>query len=107
MAADRLPPDTPAGQPALARAELQRRLCAGEPCRAEDFLTSFPALASSDELAVELIWSESVIRERLGQHPDSEEWYARFPRWSESLRRRLRSDPGAQARTPLSGQATV
>jgi serine/threonine-protein kinase len=73
----------------LARAELDRRLRAGEPCRAEEFLANSPALASDPQRAVELIYAEFVIRAELGEHPSAEEWYARFPGWRVGLQSRF------------------
>ena len=70
-----------------ACAELVRRLQAGQPCHAEDFLTTLPASASGDESVLELIYTEYVVREGLGQKPDPAEWYARFPQWRERLER--------------------
>jgi hypothetical protein len=68
-----------------ACAELDRRLRAREPCRAERFLAVTPLLASREDWAVELIYTEFVAREELGQRPTPEEYYARFPRWKERL----------------------
>ncbi|HMF11042.1 MAG TPA: hypothetical protein VKE94_02015, partial [Gemmataceae bacterium] len=57
-----------------ARAEMLRRLRAGEACRSEDMLTRFPALASDARLAVELVHSEFLFRSQFGQTPDPAEW---------------------------------
>jgi serine/threonine protein kinase len=72
-----------------ACAELDRSLRAGELCRAERFFAAYPLLASEDEHAVELIYTEFVTREELGQRPTPEEFYARFPRWQRRLRRQF------------------
>ncbi|HMF14098.1 MAG TPA: serine/threonine-protein kinase, partial [Gemmataceae bacterium] len=77
-----------------ARAEMLRRLRAGEACRSEDMLTRFPGLASDARLAVELVHSEFLFRSQFGQTPDPAEWYARFPAWQQALAERL------QAHTP-------
>ena len=69
-----------------ACAELDRELRAGRDCRAEHFLTCFPGLAASHELALELIYTEFVAREELGQQPQAEEYYQRFPQWQDTLR---------------------
>jgi eukaryotic-like serine/threonine-protein kinase len=63
-----------------ACAELERRLGGVQPCTAEDLFAAFPALASDSESALELIYTEFVARERLGQRPDPTDWYVRFPR---------------------------
>jgi serine/threonine-protein kinase len=72
-----------------ACAELDRCLRAGQLCRAERFFAQVPLLASHDDHAVELIYTEFVTREELGQRPTPEEFYARFPRWQRRLRRQF------------------
>jgi tRNA A-37 threonylcarbamoyl transferase component Bud32 len=92
MAAETLPADDPEQQLQRARAELRRRLLAGEPCRAEDLLGTFPALASDERLALDLIATEIAVRRTLGQGPDPEELLARFPQWQEALRRQFQAE---------------
>jgi hypothetical protein len=72
-----------------ACAELDRRLRAGEACRAERFLAQTPLLASQEDWAVELVYTEFVAREELGHRPTPEEYYARFPRWKGRLSRQF------------------
>lgn len=55
--------------------ELERRASAGEPVRAEDYLT--PDLDPED--AVELVYAEFVCLHHLGRSPDPNEYLARFP----------------------------
>jgi WD40 repeat protein len=64
---------------------LERRLRAGEPCRAEDLFAAFPALAADPDAALELIYTEFVVREELGQRPLLAEWPDRFPQWGADL----------------------
>jgi WD40 repeat protein len=73
-----------------ARAELERRLRAGEPCPAEALLAAHPALAADAEAALELVYAEFALREELGQQPTPEEWFARFPAWRDRLERLFR-----------------
>jgi tetratricopeptide (TPR) repeat protein len=68
-----------------ACAELERRLRAGEACQAEDILAAFPAIANHVNSALELIYTEFVIRQELGQRPSLEEYYQRFPQWQTDL----------------------
>jgi hypothetical protein len=68
-----------------ACAELERRLADGEPRAAEDLFAAFPALASDAEAALELIYTEFVARERLGQRPEPADYYARFPQRRRDL----------------------
>ena len=71
------------GRLQLACQELSRRLRAGEECRAEDFLAA--DTPHDDESILELLYTEFVVREELGQTPDPEEWYRRFPQWHLDL----------------------
>jgi serine/threonine-protein kinase len=70
-----------------ACAELSRRLRSGEDCRAESFLQAHPSLASNPEHAFELIYTEFLVRQELGQQPDPSDWLDRFPQWKEDLER--------------------
>ncbi len=72
-----------------ARAELGRRLRAGADGAAEALLAERPALAADAEAALELIYTEFVVREELGQRPDPDAFCQRFPPWREQLRRLL------------------
>src|SRR5438128_2818406 len=87
MPLDRLAADGPEKQLRQACAELDRRLRAGEPCTAEMLLAAYPALAANADLALELIYTEFVTREQLGQRPSPAEWCQRFPQWQDRLRR--------------------
>jgi eukaryotic-like serine/threonine-protein kinase len=81
------PPEGPARQQARqACAQLNRCLRAGEPCSAEELFVAFPAAALDADAALEVIYTEFVVREELGQRPAVADWYARFPQWSEHLR---------------------
>ena len=69
-----------------ACAELDRRLRAGESVRTEDVLVEFPELATRSECVLELVYTEFVTRDALGESSDVETWYARFPQWAGDLR---------------------
>src|SRR5262245_25758436 len=91
---------SPAEDPAMhaeqplrqARAELERRLRAGEERPAEAVLAANPALAADAEVALELIYAEFALREALGQQPDPAGWCSRFPQWRERLHRLFQVD---------------
>jgi serine/threonine-protein kinase len=85
--------------------ELCRLLSAGEACRSEDFLTALPTLAADAARAVELICTEFRVRFQLGQNPNPEEWYDRFPQWRQPLRGQLQVE--GLVPVDLSGEATV
>jgi tetratricopeptide (TPR) repeat protein len=68
-----------------ACAELEQRLRTGTPGRAEDFLAAHPALASDANAVLELIYTEFVLRNELGERTDPVDWFARFPQWRADL----------------------
>jgi serine/threonine protein kinase len=68
--------------------ELADRLRAGEHCCAEDFFPALPGMDSADA-ALELVYTEFVVRKGLGQRPSSAVWLARFPQWHDRLERML------------------
>src|SRR5262245_41884862 len=68
-----------------ACADLERRLSVGEACSAETVFASHPELTSDADAAVELIYTEFVTREHLGQQPAPAEFYSRFPQWRDEL----------------------
>jgi serine/threonine protein kinase/WD40 repeat protein len=72
-----------------ACADLVRRLRAGEPAAAEEYIASFPALADDTESAVELIYTEFAACEELGRPLDEPALLRRFPQWAAALRRQL------------------
>ncbi len=65
--------------------ELSDRLRAGQPCRSEDFLPQDAAIEAHREAVLELLYTEFVVRHELGQNPDSQEWFSRFPQWKTDL----------------------
>jgi WD40 repeat protein/serine/threonine protein kinase len=65
--------------------ELERRLRAGQPCSAESLLRRFPTLASHRNVALELIYTEFVVRKELGQSPTPRVWIDQFPQWRADL----------------------
>jgi Protein kinase domain len=72
-----------------SRAELCRRLQAGEDCSAQEYLDAYPSLAQCEEYAVELIVAEFKERRRLGQPVKPSLWLERYPRWRDRLEKEL------------------
>jgi serine/threonine protein kinase len=72
-----------------ACAELERRLRAGEACCAETLFAAYPLLTCQEDFALDLIYTEYITREELGQRLAPEEFYARFPHWKERLERQF------------------
>src|SRR4051794_1342926 len=69
--------------------ELDRRMRAGEPARAEEYLSSVPGLSTHISFALDLVYAEFVAREELGQRPNPEEWFSRFPQLRQDLQQLL------------------
>jgi serine/threonine-protein kinase len=74
---------------ALLRADQQRRWGAGERLPPEAYLGLLPWLAHDDEAALDLIYSEFLLRERLGEKPWPEVYLARFPQHAAALDQQL------------------
>ncbi|HXG10802.1 MAG TPA: serine/threonine-protein kinase, partial [Gemmataceae bacterium] len=72
-----------------ACAELERRLRNGEDCRAEEFFTTFPALAAHEDTALDLIYAEYLARAERARQTLAEELCRRFPRWQDALRQQF------------------
>jgi tetratricopeptide (TPR) repeat protein len=68
-----------------ATVELERRLRNGAPDGAERVLAAFPDLAARPETALEVIYTEFLIRQELGQFPTLSELQGRFPQWHRDL----------------------
>ncbi len=71
---------------AVLRADQRRRWRLGEAVLAEWYFDRFPGLVDDEELALDLIYSEFLLRESLGEVLDVEDYYARFPRFAKALR---------------------
>jgi serine/threonine protein kinase len=72
------------------RADQRAQWEAGRRVLAEVYLEEQPALRANDELAVDVIYSEVLLREELGEVVSAEEYLRRFPQYAEKLRRQLR-----------------
>lgn len=110
-------PVSAAGVSGLLReacADLVRRLRNGESAAAEQYFTTFPALADDPDAAVELIYSEFALLDELGRAPDEATFLTRFPRWQAKLRRQFdihrllngATEDEAQPTTGSAGAAT-
>src|SRR5262249_21938298 len=63
--------------------ERRRR---GERVPAESYLDAFPAVQDDPERALDVIFAEYLLRERLGEAPAREEYGGRFPQYAELLK---------------------
>ena len=70
-----------------ACAEMDKHLRAGEPFPTEQWVADDGPLSGEADLAVELIFTEYVTRESLGQTPNPDDYYRRFPPFADRLRR--------------------
>jgi tetratricopeptide (TPR) repeat protein len=68
-----------------ALADLERRVRCGESAAVEAVFESHGDLRDEADAALELIYTEFVLRQQLGQKPSPSDWYARFPRWRDDL----------------------
>ena len=74
MAGEKLATENVARQLSEASAQLSQKLRAGDQCATEDMLAEFPAITADNDSALELIYTEFVVREQLGQRPSAEDW---------------------------------
>ncbi len=71
------------------RDDQRRRWLAGDRHPAEACLEQRPTLAADAEAAIDLIYSEFLLREELGERPSAEEYLRRFPHLAAGLQRQL------------------
>ncbi|AMV29503.1 Serine/threonine-protein kinase PrkC [Gemmata sp. SH-PL17] len=100
----------------LVHVDLEFRLRAGEPARAEDYFSRFPALGRR-ELAVDLLVAEFALRNRHCPPAWPEEFWLRFPEMTGDLRARMPGDgrtgwftatrPVERAEGPLVGTPVI
>src|SRR5678815_3601359 len=69
----------------LVSLDQRERWRRGQRPAAEEYLRQFPQLLSDDELALDVIYSEFLLREELGQEPKAVEYQLRFPDFAETL----------------------
>ncbi len=85
--------------------ELERRLGNRENCRAEEFIDAWPELARDPDKALDLIYAEFLARSELGEAPDPEEYFRRFPQWREPLYHQFQIHSLLHAHLPGEGQS--
>jgi serine/threonine-protein kinase len=76
---------TPDQVAAALRVDQRERWQTGEPVPAENYLGRHPQVRADREAAVDLIFSEFVLRERLGERPGPDEYLRRFPEYADVL----------------------
>ena len=99
-----------------ACAELERRLRGGDSCSARELLDAFPDLAEHKDVALELIYTEFVIRQELGETPSPDRWHDQFPHWHDDLRQLFQvhdvlgdtaEDEAVSGETPASSEGDI
>ncbi|HZT82500.1 MAG TPA: protein kinase, partial [Gemmataceae bacterium] len=85
----------------LAHTDLECRLKAGDPARAEEYITRYDELSSDPGAALGLIEAEYQLRRRREPGLSADEYLRRFPQHADELRRRLgRQPPPARRACP-------
>ncbi len=74
---------------AVFRVDQRQRWPAGERVPVEDYLRRLPDNPPDPELALDLIYNEFLVRERLGEHPDPDDYFRRFPSAAAALREQI------------------
>ncbi|VTR98206.1 WD40 repeat domain-containing serine/threonine protein kinase [Tuwongella immobilis] len=77
--------DDPMQQFRAACQQVDRCVRAGEPSILADWVAPGAPLLADLDLAVELVFTEYVTREMLGQKPSPDEYYNRFPHLAKAL----------------------
>jgi serine/threonine protein kinase len=106
-------PDFLAARPALSPAEAAaviavdqyERWSAGERVDAEDYLKLLPEGRDRDQAVCDVIWGEYLLRDQLGERPDSGEYLARFPEQAGLFSRQLAVHQALTDEPPVGGAA--
>jgi serine/threonine protein kinase len=92
------PQPSPEGGPSLStrlellarlRADQQQRWLRGERVLAEEYRRRAPELRADAEVFLDLVFSEVLLRRKLGEAPTLEEYARRFPDFERDLREQL------------------
>lgn len=74
----------------LLRADQKRRWQSGQPLPVAAYLNRFPQMHTDSTCAVDLIWSEFLIRESLGDRPSLDDYMRDFPQFASLLEQQHR-----------------
>ncbi len=74
----------------LLRADQKRRWQSGRPLAVAAYLNRFPQMNTNSTCAVDLIWSEFLIRESLGDRPSLDDYMRDFPQFASLLKQQHR-----------------
>lgn len=70
---------------AVVRVDLRQRLRRGEELAASDYLTRFPQLSAEPVQVIDLIYTEFLVREELGERLELSHLQREFPQYAEEL----------------------
>jgi WD40 repeat protein len=84
----------------LVQTDLEFRLKAGEPARAEEYLGRYPELAADADAVLDLVAAEYVLRRRREPDLSAAEYLGRFPHYRDALRARLEETAGPPVSIP-------
>ena len=100
---------SPAALCSVLRVDLRQHWENGEQVYVEEYFKKYPLVAENEEIAVDLIYSEYLLRERLGAAPTAAEYAGRFPALAEHLAAQIElhriADESASGETLLSRRA--
>ncbi len=68
-----------------AMLELEVKIRSGVATSCESIFANFPQVLLDKEAVLEVIYTEFVLRQELGQEVSTKEWIGRFPQWSRDL----------------------
>ncbi|MBY0521885.1 MAG: protein kinase [Gemmataceae bacterium] len=93
---------------AMLRVDQRKRWQRGERILAEAYFTRLPHLAADEEAVLDMIYSEVVLRDELGDAPGVDEFVGRFPQYASALRRQfaLNEALGSGSLFDIDSQAT-
>ncbi len=74
---------------AVLRVDQRERWRVGQRVPVEDYLRRLPGEPPDPEQALDLIYNEFLVRERLGEQPDPGDYYHRFPAVADALREQI------------------
>lgn len=70
----------------VVRIDQRQRWKAGEPVPAETIFRQFPELEDDPDVALDIIFSEFLLREKYGPQPEMDDFIGRFPMQTEILK---------------------
>src|SRR5262249_24196510 len=82
-------PLSPGALAAVLRIEQRQSWQAGEQVTVEIYLQRYPAILTEPDHAIDLIFNEFLLRERLRDKPDASEYGRRFPQYAEVLKAQI------------------